>query len=974
MTYSTYRIHIHGIVQGVGFRPAVDRIATECGITGFVSNKGSYVEVICEADETSVREFIEAIKINAPERSVIVKITSEKIREHAEKQYASFSIAESEKIQGEIYISPDIAICDDCKRELFDKGDKRYLHPFINCTQCGPRFTIIESLPYDRERTTMKKFPMCPDCESEYFDSGSRRYDAQPVCCPKCGPEVYVLWKSQKDSAECVDKNSNVESSDVKCGIENNIKSNIKNRISGSDAITETRRVIASGGIAAIKGIGGFHLCCDSTNDDACSRLRNLKKRQRKPFAVMTRDITVAMRECIVDEADKKILTGHIKPILLLEKKHTEWNTENEVTDLAGKAEKEDSKIKKIYDEAPKLSRYIAPDNPTVGVMLPYAPIQMLLFSYNDDVEMPDCLVMTSGNDSGAPIVKDDETALEELRSLSDIILSNDRNILTRADDSVMELVEDKPYMIRRSRGYAPLPVMLSEESDINVLAIGSELKDTVTVSRGNLYYPSAHIGDLGDMRSIDALQDSVSRMLTLFETHPDIIVCDKHPRYSSVEFAEKLAEEMERPLLKLQHHYCHVVSCMAENDDPGPVIGVSFDGTGYGDDGTIWGGEIIYATYSSYDRIGSVAPFAQVGGDSSAREGWRIAASVFMDMDEEMSAVGSTVRIPAILVDPDTPDEDVFDDTSDKAIPDGKVFATKLGLCSDKEYEVMEASKNAGLNTVISTSAGRIFDAVSAILGIRRESEFEGDAATSLMYAAERFESKLDQEDIDSEDSIIRADADSEDMNNKDNEGGSSTGPLHANYEALLSEWRRFYVTMVSLRNDTIENDVSVKSLDIIKRLMKENADYVDDPMKREIIHTDILIEFIAIEAIKGGQSPAGKEMLSYFFHDILSDMVRHSVESAPRKFVEKLAEEFRDCLNEEAILMFQDILSVKTVALTGGVFQNKLLMRLTRDSMRRSGYKVLIHSLIPPNDGAISLGQAVAASHIYAENHRKG
>ena len=959
MTYSTYRIHIHGIVQGVGFRPAVDRIATECGITGFVSNKGSYVEVICEADETSVREFIEAIKTNAPERSVIVKITSEKIGEHAEKQYASFSIAESEKIQGEIYISPDIAICDDCKRELFDREDKRYLHPFINCTQCGPRFTIIESLPYDRERTTMKKFPMCPDCEKEYYDSGSRRYDAQPVCCPECGPEVYVLWKSQKDSAEGVDKNSNVKSYDVKSGIENNIK----NRISGSDAITETRRVIASGGIAAIKGIGGFHLCCDATNDDACSRLRDLKKRQRKPFAVMARDITVAMRECIVNEADKKILTGHIKPILLLEKKQIERDTEIEVTDPAVKAEKTDSKIKNLDNEEQKLSRYIAPDNPTVGVMLPYAPIQMLLFSYNDDIEMPDCMVMTSGNDSGAPIVKDDETAIEELRSLSDIILSNDRDILTRADDSVLELVEDKPYMIRRSRGYAPLPVMLSEESDINVLAIGSELKDTVTVSRGNLYYPSAHIGDLGDMRSIDALQDSVSRMLTLFETHPDIIVCDKHPRYSSVEFAEKLAEEMEIPLLKLQHHYCHVVSCMAENGDPGPVIGVSFDGTGYGDDGTIWGGEIIYATYSSYDRIGSIAPFAQVGGDSSAREGWRIAASVFMDMEEEISAVGSTVRIPAILVDPDvSTEEDVFADNSEQCIPDGKVFATKLGLCSEKEYEVMEASKNAGLNTVISTSAGRIFDAVSAILGIRRESEFEGDAATSLMYAAERFENKLDQEDLDAENS-----------NNKDNESGASTGQLHANYEALLSEWRRFYVTMVSLRNDTIEKGISVKGIDIIKRLMKENADYVDDPMKREIIHTDILMEFIAIEAIKCGQSPAGKEMLSYFFHDILSDMVRHSVESAPRKFVEKLAEEFRDYLNKEAILMFQEILSIKTVALTGGVFQNKLLMRLTRDRMRKSGYKVIVHSLIPPNDGGISLGQAVAASHIYAENHRK-
>ena len=388
----TKMIRVYGIVQGVGFRPTVSRHAMARGIRGSVSNKGPYVEIFAQGKQQDVDAFIADIGNKPPKRAAILKLLEEPVEEP--EKFTQFDIIESEKTKGEIFVSPDIAICDECKAEMFDPENRRYLHPFINCTCCGPRLTILDSLPYDRERTSMKEFPMCPSCADEYHNPDTRRYDAQPVCCNDCGPEVYLAGREER----------------------------------GREAITYTRKIIASGGIVAIKGIGGFHLCCDATSEEAVQRLRQRKRRPVKPFAVMAQDMEAVKKICKVSEEQEKILTGHLKPILLLDK-------------LPGET---------------RLCESIAPGNPKVGVMLPYAPVQLLLFHYDDGIRMPGLLVMTSGNTSGAPICRDDEEAAEELSHLCDCILSHNRKIRIRADDSVMDFYKGEPYMIRRSRGYAP--------------------------------------------------------------------------------------------------------------------------------------------------------------------------------------------------------------------------------------------------------------------------------------------------------------------------------------------------------------------------------------------------------------------------------------------------------------------------------------------------------------------------------------
>ena len=561
----TRRIRVYGIVQGVGFRPTVSRHAAERKVRGNVCNKGPYVEIYAQGPKEAVEGFLSDIRNRPPKRAAILKINVENVKNP--ESYAQFDIIESEKTKGEIFVSPDIAICEECKEEMFDPKNRRYLHPFINCTCCGPRLTILDSLPYDRERTSMKEFPMCPDCAEEYHDPKTRRYDAQPVCCNECGPEVYLIGRDER----------------------------------GREAITYVRKTISEGGIAAIKGIGGFHLCCDASNEAAVSRLRLLKRRPMKPFAVMAKDLKAVTKACEMTEEQEKILDGHQKPILLLNKR-------------------KDAEI---------LCPSVAPGNPKVGMMLPYAPVQLLLFQYDDGIEMPEFLVMTSGNTSGAPICRDDQEAEAELSGFCDCMLSHDRKIRIRADDSVMDFYEKKPYMIRRSRGYAPLPFMVSTPYQGQVLAIGGELKNSFCIGVDNRFYPSPYVGDLEDLRTVKALQETITRLTALLEVEPELVVADLHPKYNST----MVAHEMELPMIQVQHHYAHVLSCMAENDCADPVIGVSFDGTGYGTDGTIWGGEILLSDLDGFTRVGSVMPFLQVGGDASSKEGWRIAVSLIYGM-----------------------------------------------------------------------------------------------------------------------------------------------------------------------------------------------------------------------------------------------------------------------------------------------------------------------------------------------------
>ena len=642
----------------------------------------------------------------------------------------------------------------------------------------------------------MKEFPMCPDCAKEYNAPATRRYDAQPVCCNECGPEVYLIGREER----------------------------------GREAITYARKTIAGGGIVAIKGIGGFHLCCDASNETAVRKLRQLKRRPMKPFAVMAKNLEAVRKECEVSAEQTRILDGHQKPILLLDKKK----------------------------EAKILCPSVAPGNPKVGVMLPYAPVQLLIFTYDDGIEMPEFLVMTSGNTSGAPICRDDQEAEAELSGFCDCMLSHDRKIRIRADDSVMDFYEDRPYMIRRSRGYAPLPFMVSTPYRGQVLAIGGELKNSFCIGVDNRFYSSPYVGDLEDLRTVKALRETVGRMETLLEVEPEIVCCDMHPKYNSV----MVAEELGLPVVKVQHHYAHILSCMAENDCAEQVIGVSFDGTGYGTDGTIWGGEILLSDLDGFTRVGSVMPFLQVGGDASSKEGWRIAVSLIYGMTGDRKKAAEITE--------------------------------KLELCTKQEANVQFTMADRKINAVISTSAGRLFDGVSAMLGIRRKSTFEGEASMALEFAAEEYRETMLEKSKQQIQETEKYGYDKEDT-------------------------------------DTLSRNENLSETEEIKRM----DDKLISAGDRLLLNTESLIKEILNRQLNG-EDP-GK--LAYFFHRELA------------------------CQITAACVKIRELSGCNKAALSGGGFQNRLLLELTDHMLLEQGFEVLKHQLLPPNDGGIALGQAVYA-----------
>ena len=782
----------------------MSRLADRYGISGSVCNKGSYVEIIARAEESVLSDFVHAIEVEAPERSAIVKVKvmDDSLDIEAE---SGFEIAESKHEDGQIFVSPDIATCPDCAKELFDKNDRRYLHPFINCTQCGPRLTILDSMPYDRVKTSMAGFPMCEACSDEYSDINSRRYHAQPVCCNDCGPELYTLVGRASES--------DVQGMGTDSGRPEGAY--------GAAALLETRAVIRNGGIAAIKGIGGFHLCCDAGSEAAVQRLRRLKARPMKPFAVMMRDLEVVGRECRLEPEMEPLLTGPQKPIILIPRRH-------DSADSAESNIKGELKTNIQIGQNSRIAASVAPDNPNLGVMLPYTPVHMLLFDYPDDEPISDVLVMTSGNPSGAPICMNDEEALKYLSPMCDIILTNSRDIRIRADDTVMAFYRSKPYMIRRSRGYSPLPIVAKRESSHAVLGIGGELKNAFCLGDKGLFYPSPYIGDMADMRSVRALEAATTRMERLLEIHPDIIVGDMHPGYNTSEMARVIAEREGVPVMEVQHHHAHMVSCMAENEYEGTALGVTFDGTGYGPDGTIWGGEFLLGDESGYERVGSIAPFIHAGGDIASKEGWRIAYSMIS------TALGSEAA--------------------------NRIGET-LGLGDEKGRQSIDFMLGNNINTVKSTSAGRLFDAVSAVLGIKSASTFEGEASMALQFAAERAEAQ-----------------------------GISLAP----YEG---------------------------------RLMNIDEEQFE-------LCTDTLLMELAARCLADQDT----DQLAYFFHKALADMIVIA------------------CCYQRTRC------EVNVVALSGGVFQNLLLLRLVDDGLEREGFKVLKHGVVPTNDGGIALGQAAA------------
>ncbi len=748
------KVFITGLVQGVGFRPFVYRTAKECGLSGYVLNSTAGVVIEVEGERSNLIKFLEKLQNENPP---LCRIFSLEYKFLPLVGYKDFEIKKSDT-KGEIIVSvlPDIATCKDCLEELFDPKDRRHNYPFINCTNCGPRFTIIEKLPYDRENTTMKDFKMCPECLEEYRNPLNRRFHAQPNACPVCGPWLYFIGRDGKVIAE------------------------------KEEALKLTVDLIEKGEIVAIKGLGGFHLVCDATNEEAVKKLRKRKLREEKPFAVMFKNLSHVKSYAHVSPLEERALTSVESPIVILEKKPK--------TDLAPS---------------------VSPGNSTVGAFLPYTPLHHLIMSR---IEFP--IVATSCNLTDEPIAKDDEDLKKLLGRVVDGALSHNRRIARRCDDSVVRVFAGVQVPIRRSRGFAPLPVLLPFNLKRTVLAVGPFMKNTVAVAKGNRVFISQHVGDIDNPKAEEFFRETVFDMLNLFEVEPDVVVVDAHPGYYPTKFARKTFGNRVK---FLYHHHAHIISCMAENEVnlDEQVIGVAFDGTGYGTDGTIWGGEFLIATYSSFSRINHLRLFHLPGGDRAVKEPYRVAVSLLTQAGIEPESV--------------------------------------LNGIDEKKLVFIKQMVRKGVNAPLTSSMGRLFDGVAAILGVRHVVSYHAQAAILLEQLAIKSNDR-------------------------------SSYPFSHSEKTL--DWR-----------ETVEAICSEK-----------------------------------------GKEPA--EVVARRFHNTIAEMVVSTVK--------KIGKET----------------GCKRVALSGGVFQNRLLTEMVVEKLRDSDFIPLIHQIVPPNDGGISLGQAVFGGLIEEEN----
>lgn len=779
-----YRVVITGIVQGVGFRPFIYNLSNQLGLKGWVGNADSDVIIEVETENNLITNFIEQIEQSAP---VLSRIESIHYEELPLEGFSSFGIRHSQTIsKGHIFISPDVCTCNDCLEELKNKQDRRYMYPFINCTNCGPRFTIIKDIPYDRDKTTMSDFQMCDSCRKEYTTPSNRRYHAQPVSCYNCGP-----------SLEIADQNGN------------NISDG---SMTSKECIEYISKVINAGRVAAIKGIGGYHLACDASNEAAVDRLRSRKHRDDKPFALMLRSLDVVAKYCIINDKEMDLLKAPASPIVLLEKK---------------------SNI-----ELPSAIAYL---NRFLGVMLPYTPIHHILF---EQAGFPEIIVMTSGNLSSEPIFYEDAAAISGLIGIADAFLTNNRDIYIRTDDSVTRVFEDKEYIIRRSRGYVPKPIKIDvhkllevdEKYEIpSVLACGGELKNVFCLNKKNMFYLSHHIGDLENESTNTAFSNGVEHFKKLFDVSPECIAYDLHPNYYSSQYA---LNQVERNKIGVQHHKAHIASCMAENQLVGEVIGVAFDGTGYGEDGNIWGGEFFKGSYYGFERVGHLEYVMMPGGDSAVKHPWRMAVS-------HLFSANMTELIQKRNLNKSNEDSCFIRDISQ----------------NDIDFTIKMLEKK--LNSPLTSSMGRLFDAVSALLGIKTDISYEGQAAIELEYYA------------------------------------------------IIEDARPYDIGLL-IQDANTENGDScfiAKTSSIIKQIVKD---------------------------LQGGQ---GRENISSRFHATIAELVLQGCKEIREK----------NRLNK--------------VILSGGVFQNITLLKMSVDSLRENSFEVYIHNQVPANDGGIALGQAMMA-----------
>lgn len=670
------RILVKGTVQGVGFRPHVYRLARERRLGGWVSNTTEGVVVEAEGEDRDLSAFVDDLRAKAPPLAVVEDLSLAYLLPLEERE---FTIRASEARDGEfVPIAPDVATCDDCLRELFEPDDRRFHYPFVNCTNCGPRYTILRDIPYDRPRTTMAAFEMCPDCAREYHDPADRRFHAQPDACARCGPRLSLVDRVGQPLA-------------------------LDLPAPGDDpsypAIRRAAELLAAGAIVAVRGVGGFHLACDATSRAAVAALRERKRRVDKPFAIMSPDVAAVSRHCLVDEPERGLLESPARPIVLLRRRPSEASPDGAMAGGATPGSGEAA-----------IAPEVAPANRNLGVMLPYSPLHhLLLREFRAHRPTAPALVMTSGNLSEEPLAAGNAEALERLRDLADYFLLHDREIHTRCDDSVARVVRGRPALLRRSRGYAPSPLRLRRRLG-TVLACGAELKNAVCLTRDSYAFLSQHVGDLENFETYESYRATIDHLERIFRIEPDVVAHDLHPDYLSTHYARERVEASQGRLIAVgvQHHQAHVASCMAENSLEGPVIGVAFDGTGYGADGAIWGGELFVGDYAGFDRVGHLGYVPLPGGDLAIRRPLRTALS---HLHHAFGRDADSLPLPL------------------------------LGRAPASELATVRRQLEVGLNAPPTSSVGRLFDAVASILDVRDAVNYEGQAAIELEMLADESE-----------------------------------------------------------------------------------------------------------------------------------------------------------------------------------------------------------------------------------------
>ena len=801
------RIVVRGIVQGVGFRPTVWQIAKKFDIRGSVLNNGVGVEIYACGTETSLNSLVDSIMSDAPNLSRIDSI--ERTRTTVDTDAEDFQIIESETTAIQTGIVADAAVCEDCRVETLDPFARRFRYPFTNCTNCGPRLSIIENIPYDRANTTMRSFDMCSDCRTEYENPADRRFHAQPVACHICGPKV---WLERGDGrAMSVDAFTMLDDADA--------------------ALT----LIQRGSIVAIKGIGGFQFACDATNEEAVARLRERKHRERKPFALMVRDLDIARAFCEIGDAETRLLQSFAAPVVILERARS---PKSSVQSEDGK------KITRFRPEPPDLSvsiaASVAPGINTLGVMLPNTPLHHLILK-----RMTRPIVLTSGNISDEPQCIDNARGFEKLGQIADYFLLNDRPIAQRVDDSVVKIIAGEPRVFRRGRGYAPSPFVMPSgfENAVSILAYGGELKNTFCLLSGGKAIVSQHIGDLENAETQGDYRHNLKLYETLYQHPPSALACDLHPEYLSSKLARERSDETGLPLIETQHHHAHIAACLAENQiplDAAPVIGVALDGLGFGDDGTLWGGEFLLADYAGYKRLGAFKPVAMPGGEQAIKEPWR---NTYAHLMAEMGWPRFALNYSEL-----------------------ELFA----FLDNQPRATLDAMIDKNINSPLASSAGRLFDAVAAAIGICRErAAYEGQGAIEL--------------------------------------------------EAIVDE-------------DTLNREEELLAYPFaIPRLPVSNLPYIEPYAMWQALLGDLVL-----------RTPA--PIMAARFHKGLAKIIVQMIEKLSKY---ETGDE-----------------TIKTIALSGGVWQNKVLLEQVVGRLQQSGFTVLTHRHFPTNDGGLSLGQAAIAA----------